>query len=96
MGQFLRFALLIILVFIGFGTGICGLFALGGTLFEALSSSGRTDQYAGLIVGVGVICVVVAVGCFFGVRALARSLRAHSTSAPPPAPPPPPAAPPPA
>lgn len=92
MGQFLRFASLIILVLIGFGTGICGLFAIGATLFDTLSHSGGTDQYAGLAITIGVVCIAVAVGCFFAVRALARSLRAHTT---PGEPPPPPAAPPP-
>ena len=107
MGQFLRFALLIILVFIGFGTGVCGLFAIGSMAVDTMSRSSGMDQYAPLIFGLGAVCIAVAVGCFFGVRALARSLRTHGgavtpasgppPSAQPPAPPPaPPAAPPPA
>ena len=93
MGQFLRFALLIILVFIGFGTGICGLWALVGGAIDL--SSSRPDQYSGVFVVAGLIFVVIAVGCFFGVRALARGLRAQATPAgtPPASPPsPPPAA----
>ena len=97
MGQFLRFALLIILVFIGFGTGICGLFAIGSIVADTMSRSSGMDQFAPLIIGLGVVCIVVAVGCFFGVRALARGLRTHATpAASVPPPPPPPAAPPPA
>ena len=92
MGQFLRFALLIILVFIGFGTGICGLFAIGSMAIDTMSRSSGMDQYAPLIFGLGAVCIVVAVACFFGVRALARGLRTHTTT-PPPSPPPPPAAP---
>jgi len=96
MGQFLRFALLIILVFIGFGTGVCGLFAIGSMTVDTMSRSSGMDQYAPLIFGLGAVCIAVAVGCFFGVRALARGLRAHSSAstvppAPPPAAPPPPA-----
>jgi hypothetical protein len=89
MGQFLRFALLIILVFIGFGTGICGLFAIGSMAIDTMQRSSGMDQYAPLIFGLGAVCIAIAVGCFFGVRALARSLR---TPAEPP--PPPPGAPP--
>jgi hypothetical protein len=101
MGQFLRFALLIILVLVGFGTGICGLFAVGATVVDTMSRSSGTDQFAGLIVALGLACIAVAVGCFFAVRALARGLRAHATPAPGApspapaplsAPPPPPAA----
>jgi len=94
MGQFLRFALLIILVFIGFGTGVCGLFAIGSMAVDTMSRSSGMDQYAPLIFGLGAICIGVAVACFFGVRALARGLRTHS-SAPAVPPAPPPAAPPP-
>ena len=86
MGQFLRFALLIILVFIGFGTGICGLWAVVGSVIDL--SSSRPDQYATVFAVVGVIFVAIAVACFFGVRALARGLRAHAAPAAPPPPPP--------
>lgn len=95
MGQFLRFAVLIILALIGFGTGICGLWAVGAVLVETMSRSSGSDQFAGVIVVIGLICIAVAVGCFFAVRALARGLRTHATPPSPPAPPPPPAAPPP-
>jgi hypothetical protein len=88
MGQFLRFALLIILVFIGFGTGICGLFAIGSMAIDTMQRSSGMDQYAPLIFGLGAVCIAIAVGCFFGVRALARGLRSHATPAvPPPSPP---------
>ena len=93
MGQFLRFALLIILVFIGFGTGICGLFAVGSMAIDTLQRSSGMDPYAPLIFGLGALCIVIAAGCFFGVRALARNLRAHTAPVPP-VPPPPPGPPP--
>ena len=96
MGQFLRFALLIILALIGFGTGICGLFAVGATVVDTMSRSSGSDQFAGLILVLGGACILVAVGCFFGVRALARGgsplVPAASPPPPPPTPPPPPAA----
>jgi len=94
MGQFLRFALLIILVFIGFGTGICGLFAIGSMAVDTMSRSSGMDQYAPLIFALGAVCIAVAVGCFFAVRALARGLRAHAASPAAVPPPPPPAVPP--
>jgi amino acid transporter len=88
MGQFLRFALLIILVFIGFGTGVCGLFAIGSMAVDTMSRSSGMDQYAPLIFGLGAICIAVAVGCFFGVRALhaaAHALECAGRSRPRPA-----------
>ena len=61
MGQFLRFALLIILALIGFGTGICGLFAVGATVVDTMSRSSGSDQFAGLILVLGGACILVAV-----------------------------------
>jgi hypothetical protein len=94
MAQFLRFAALIILTLIGFGTGICGLLGIGFTVFDSLSPRGGRDDMAGVAIVISVVSIVVAIGCFFAIRALARSLRAHTTPitppAPPPAPPPPP------
>jgi hypothetical protein len=88
VGQFLRFAALIILVFIGFGSGICGLFGLGVSAFDAMQGGGRSggENFTGVVVLFSVVGVVVAIACFFAVRALSRSLRRHS--------PPPPVAPP--
>lgn len=111
MAQFLRFATLIILALIGFGSGICGLFGLGASLIDSMQhGSGGPENFTGVVVAFSVVGVVVAIGCFFAVRALARSLSAHATpassppasspppSSPPPSPPPsgpPPSAPPP-
>jgi hypothetical protein len=98
MAQFLRFAALIILALIGFGTGICGLFGLGASAIDGLSGKGHgPEDFTGLVVIVSLIGVAVAIGCFFATRALARSLRAHTAPIVPPAPPQvPPSAPPPA
>ena len=87
MGQFLRFAVLIILAMVGFGTGICGAWGL-----IVLVTDAQTQQsFAGVVAVIATICIVVAIGCFFGVRALARSIREHSSAqpgVPPPGPPP--------
>lgn len=108
MAQFLRFAGLIIFAAVGFGSGICGLVGLGGSAVDALnghSGGGGGENFTGLVVVMSIIGLVVAVGCFFATRALARSLRAHTTpmpelvpaAGPPPEPPSvPPSAPPPA
>ena len=101
MAQFLRFAALIILALIGFGSGICGLFGLGASAIDAMKGhggGGGGENFTGVVVMFSVVGVVVAIGCFFAVRALARSLRAHTTpieAAPPAAPPsfPPPSTP---
>jgi hypothetical protein len=97
MGQFLRFAALIILALVGFGSGICGLFGLAASALDATrSGGGGGENFTGVVVLFSVVGVVVAIGCFFAVRALARSLRANTTpiapvppAAPPSAPPPP-------
>jgi hypothetical protein len=98
MGQFLRFATLIVLVLIGFGSGICGLFGLGATALDSMQRRGGGENFAGVVVMFSVVGLVVAVVCFFAVRALARSLRAHASPAPgavaPPVPPSPPPGPP--
>jgi len=104
MAQFLRFATLIILAVIGFGSGICGLFGLGATALDSLQRRGGSsaENMTGLVIVISLIGIVIAVGCFFGARALARSLRAHATPVatatpphvPPTVPPTPPPAPP--
>lgn len=95
--QFLRFATLIILVALGFGTGICGLFAIGGMAIDTMQRSSGMDPWAPAAFVIGGVCILVAIACFFGVRALARSLRTHATPAiAPPAVPPAPPGPPPA
>jgi len=74
MGQFLRIAALVLLILIGFGTGICGLLGLGAVfadLFGALPSA--SDR--GLILGLSALFIAITVGCFFGIRALARRMR---------------------
>lgn len=75
MRQFLRFVAIVLLVLIGFGTGICGLLGLGATFTDLFGSRGHdADQL--LILGLSALCVLATVGCFFGIRALVRSLRA--------------------
>lgn len=74
MGQFLRIAALVLLVLVGFGTGICGLFGLGATFAELFGALPSASDRA-LILGLSVLCIAVAVGCFFGIRALARRMR---------------------
>lgn len=73
MGQFLRFVAIMLLVLTGFGTGICGLFGIGVTLTDAQMSR-STD--AGLILVISGVCLLVAIGCFFAVRALIRRVQA--------------------
>jgi phosphotransferase system glucose/maltose/N-acetylglucosamine-specific IIC component len=73
MGQFLRFVAIMLLVLTGFGTGICGLFGIGITLTDAQVS--RSND-AGVILVISAVCLVVAIGCFFAVRALIRRLHA--------------------
>lgn len=87
MGRFLRIVLLIILAAIGFGTGICGLFGLGVTTFDTLK--GSADSFAGIAAALSAVALLIAVGCWFGIRALMRSLRARApVDAPPPVEPP--------
>ena len=76
MGQFLRFALLIVLVFVGFGSGICGAYGFVVLAFDHPTNMG------GVIVAAALLSFLVAVGCFFAVRALARGLRRDPMPAP--------------
>ena len=73
MGQFLRFTAIVLLVLLGFGTGICGLFGLGLTVFEV---SGWQHSDKGLILVISAVCLMVATGCFFAIRALVRKVQA--------------------
>lgn len=86
MGQFLRFATLIILALTGFGSGVCGLLGVAYSLFDGGGSGG--ESFTLLVLAISAFGLLVAIGCFFAVRALARSLRAHTTPSAPPAPPP--------
>ena len=88
MGQFLRFAALIVLLLIGFGSGICGLLGLGYSAFEALQGRGGPQDFTGLVVGFSVVGVAIAIACWFGIRALAHRLRAPSAAPTPPGLPP--------
>lgn len=83
MGQFLRFAALILLVLIGFGSGICGLFGLAMTVPDMLGPRPVTASDVGLVLVLSAVGGLVAVGCFFGARALARSLRRSAQAKPP-------------
>ena len=83
MGQFLRFAALILLVLIGFGSGICGLFGLAMTGPDMFGPRPVSAGDVGLVLVLSAVGGLIAVGCFFGARALARSLRRSSETKPP-------------
>lgn len=83
MGQFLRFAALILLVLIGFGSGICGLFGLAMTVPDMFGPRPVSASYVGLVLVLSAVGGLIAVGCFFGARALARSLRPSAPPKPP-------------
>jgi hypothetical protein len=83
MGQFLRFAALILLVLIGFGSGICGLFGLAMTVPDMFGPRPVPAGDVGLVLVASAIGGLIAVGCFFGARALARSLRRPAETKPP-------------
>jgi hypothetical protein len=96
VGNFLRFAALILLVMIGFGGGICGLFGLGAVIVEQVSGERMTGamDFTGVALALSAIGLVVAALCIWGIRVLARSLKrtaqaeAAGAVAPPPSPPP--------
>ena len=71
---FLRYVGIVLLVLIGFGSGICGLFGLAVTLDVAGEGWQHADRP--MIFILSVLCILVAVGCVFGIRALSRRLRA--------------------
>ena len=83
MGQFLRFAALILLVLVGFGSGICGLFGLAMTVPDMFGPRPASASDVGLVLTLSAVGGLIAVGCFFGVRALARSLRRSAETKPP-------------
>ena len=83
MGQFLRFAALILLVLIGFGSGICGLFGLAMTVPDMFGPRPVGASDVGLVLVLSAVGGLIAVGCFFGARALARGLRRAAQSKPP-------------
>ena len=83
MGQFLRFAALILLVLIGFGSGICGLFGLAMTVPDMFGPRAGSAGDVGLVLVLSAVGGLIAVGCFFGARALARSLRRSVETKPP-------------
>ena len=95
MGNFLRFAALIVLVLIGFGGGICGVFGLGAVAVEQLSGERLTGamDFTGMALVLSLIGLVIAALCIWGIRVLARGLRrsaqAEAASVPTPQPPPP-------
>jgi hypothetical protein len=96
MGNFLRFAALILLLLIGFGSGICGLFGLGAVAVDQISGhSGSTMDFSGVALVLSIIGLIVAALCIWGIRVLARGLKrtaqadAESGSATPPSEPPP-------
>ena len=83
MGQFLRFAAMILLVLIGFGSGICGLFGLAMTVPDMFGPRPVSASDVGLVLVLSAVGGLIAVGCFFGARALARSLRRSAQTKPP-------------
>ena len=88
MDQFLRFALLIILLVVGFGTGICGVLGLGYSANEAFGTRGSADNFTGLVVAFSLVGAAIALGCWFGIRALMRRIREHAAARDGQAPPP--------
>jgi len=84
MDQFLRFAAMILLVLIGFGSGICGLFGLAMTVPDMFGSRPASASVVGLVLVLSTVGGLIAAGCFFGARALARSLRRSAETKPPP------------
>lgn len=83
MGRFLRFAALILLVLIGFGSGICGLFGLAMTVPDMFGPRPVGASDVGLVLVLSAVGGLIAVGCFFGARALARGLRRAAQPKPP-------------
>jgi hypothetical protein len=72
---FLRFAGIVLLVMIGFGTGICGLFGM------AMTIAGGADNFAVPAFILSAIAILVSVGCFFGIRVLTRRWREEQATA---------------
>jgi len=98
VANFLRFSALILLLLIGFGGGICGLFGLGAVAVDQMGGQRGTMDLTGVALVMSLIGIVIAALCFWGVRVLARALKRTAqaeaaakaaTSAPPPSPPPP-------
>jgi purine-cytosine permease-like protein len=75
MGQFFRFVAILVLTLVGFGFGACGLYGLGVSLTD-LFGPGWERSSKELIIVISVLCIAVAIGCFFATRALVRRLRA--------------------
>jgi hypothetical protein len=95
VGNFLRIAALILLLLIGFGSGICGLFGLGAVAVDSMSGHrGGPEDFTSVAVVLSLIGLAVAALCVWGIRALSRSLSRRSQAqalvppAPPPSPPP--------
>jgi hypothetical protein len=61
----LRLVGIFLLVVIGFGTGICGLFGI-------ITEVRRKEELWEVVVLFSVIGILVSVGCFFAIRALIR------------------------
>lgn len=95
MGNFLRFAALVLLLLLGFGCGICGLVGLGAVAVDSMDGRrGGPEDFTSVAVVFSIAGLIVAALCIWGVRALSRSLKrtaqanAANPSAPPPASPP--------
>lgn len=77
---FLRFMGIVLLVLIGFGSGICGLIGLAVTLDVAGEGWRHADKVS--IFLLSILFILVTVGCIFGIRALARRMRAARQAEP--------------
>jgi hypothetical protein len=92
MGNFLRFAALVLLLLVGFGSGICGLFGLGAMAVDSMNGRrGGPDDFTSVAVVFSIAGLIIAALCTWGVRALSRSLKrsaqANAATPPPPSPP---------
>jgi hypothetical protein len=70
MRQFLRLLAIILLLFVGFGTGIGGLAGIGSVL---ASSNG----FNGIVIALSLLGLTLSAACIRGIRALARRLHAQ-------------------
>lgn len=72
MRQFLRFALIFVLIIIGFGGGVCGVFGL--------AMSVTAGNGTGLVLVLSAVGLLVALGCGLLARRLIRRMNAARQS----------------
>jgi hypothetical protein len=78
--RFLRFVGIVLLVLIGFGSGICGMVGFAVTLDVAGEGWRHADKVS--IFLLSILCILVTVGCVFGIRSLLRRMRAARETSP--------------